>query len=82
MYPELIYKVDVDNFEDEFAEFVEDLGLEEVGEGEAAEKFIQTVQVADKKELMKYFAELDESTLKDLADFYRVDLEMFGYYDM
>ena len=82
MFPDFVYKVDDDNFEDEFMEFLEDCGLEEVNKGEAAEKFIQSVKVDEKKELMQYFSQLSESTFKALVEFYRVDLEMFGYLDM
>ena len=77
-----MYKVDDDNLEDEFMEFLEDFGLEEVNGGEAAEQLIESVKVTEKKELKKYFSQLDESTLNDLVHFYRIDLEMFGYLDM
>ena len=30
----------------------------------------------------EYFAELDKTTLDDLVEFYRIDLEMFGYLDL
>jgi len=82
LLPNFVYKVDDDAFEDEFMEFLEDFGLEEVTGGEAAEQLIESVNVSEKKELKKYFSLLDESTLNDLVDFYRIDLEMFGYLDM
>ena len=82
MLPNFVYKVDDDNFEDEFMEFLEDFGLEEVKEGEAAEQLIESVNVNDKKTLKKYYAQLEESTFNDLVAFYRIDLEMFGYLDM
>ena len=82
LLPNFVYKVDDDNFEDEFMEFLEDFGLEEVTEGEAAEKLIESVNVNDKKTLKKYYAQLEESTLNDLAEFYRIDMEMFGYLDI
>ena len=80
--PNFVYKVDDDNFEDEFMEFLEDFGLEEVNGGKAAEQLIESVNVNEKKKLKKYFAQLDDSILNDLLDFYRIDLEMFGYLDM
>jgi len=82
LLPNFVYKVDDDNFEDEFMEFLEDFGLEEVNEGEAAEQLIESVNVNDKKTLRKYYAQLEEATLNDLVAFYRIDLEMFGYVDM
>jgi len=82
LLPNFVYKVDDDNFEDEFMEFLEDFGLEEVKEGEAAEELIQSVNVKDKNKLMKYFADLDKTTMDDLVSFYRIDLEMFGYLDL
>ena len=82
LLPNFVYKVDDDNLEDEFMEFLEDFGLEEVNGGEAAEQLIESVKVTEKKELKKYFSQLDESTLNDLVHFYRIDLEMFGYLDM
>merc|ERR1712150_273064 len=82
LLPNFVYKVDDDSFEDEFMEFLEDFGLEEVNGGEAAEQLIESVKVTEKKELKKYFSQLDESTLNDLVHFYRIDLEMFGYLDM
>ena len=80
--PNFVYKVDDDSFEDDFMEFLEDFGLEEVKEGEAAEELIQSVNVNEKSKLMKYFADLDKTTLDDLVEFYRIDLEMFGYLDL
>merc|ERR1711997_1349023 len=82
LLPNFVYKVDDDNFEDEFMEFLEDFGLDEVKEGEAAEELIQSVNVNEKKNLKKYFAELDKNTLDELVEFYRIDLEMFGYLDL
>jgi len=82
LLPNFVYKVDDDSFEDEFMEFLEDFGLEEVKEGEAAEELIQSVNVNEKKNLKKYFAELDKTTLDELVEFYRIDLEMFGYLDL
>ena len=82
LLPDFVYKVDDDSFEDEFMEFLEDFGLDEVKEGEAAEELIQSVNISDKKNLKKYFAELDKTTLDDLVEFYRIDLEMFGYLDL
>lgn len=82
LFPNFVYKVDDDNFEDEFMEFLEDFGLEEVKEGEAAEQLIESVNVNDKKTLKKYYAQLEESTLDELVAFYRIDMEMFGYLDM
>ena len=79
LFPDFIFRVDDDSFEDDFMEFLGDCGLDEVNGGEAAEKFIESVKVNDKQELTKYFSQLDESTLNDLVEFYRIDLEMFGY---
>jgi len=82
LYPNFIYKVDDDSFEDEFMEFLEDFGLEEVNGGEAAEQLIENVNVYDKEDLKKYFSQISESLLNEMAHFYRIDLEMFGYLDM
>ena len=82
MYPNFIYKVDDDSFEDEFMEFLEDFGLEEVNGGEAAKQLIENVNIYDKEDLKKYFSQIPQSLLNEMAHFYRIDLEMFGYLDM
>ena len=79
--PNFVYKVDDESFEDDFMEFLEDFGLEEVNEGEAAQQLIESVSVNDKKTLKEYYAQLDESILIELVEFYRIDMEMFGYLD-
>ena len=67
MYPNFIYKVDDDSFEEEFMEFLEDFGLEEVNEGEAAEQLIENVNIFDKEDLKKYFSQISESLLNEMA---------------
>ena len=74
--------MDDDSFEDEFMEFLEDFGLEEINGGEAAKQLIENVNVYDKEDLKKYFSQIPQSLLNEMAHFYRIDLEMFGYLDM
>ena len=73
--------MDSKTFEDNFTEFAYDFGLEEVKDGESVTEFISSAKMeTDKKDLLKYFTELgNEVTIDDLVEFYRIDLEMFGY---
>merc|ERR1711997_1147042 len=82
LLPNFVFKVDDESFEEDFMEFLEDFGLEEVNEGEAAQQLIESVNIFDKEDLKKYFSQISESLLNEMAHFYRIDLEMFGYLDM
>lgn len=80
-YPTRIFKLDDENFAEDFESFVEDYGLEEVGE-EAVEDFVTKMSalVPDGEDQVKpLMAQLDKSVFEGLVDYYSLDLEMFGY---
>jgi len=80
-YPTRIFKLDDENFAEDFESFVEDYGLEEVGE-EAVEDFVTKMSalVPDTEDQVKpLMAQLDKSVFEGLVDYYSLDLEMFGY---
>ena len=79
-YPDLIFKVDEENFEEELEAFFEDYALDAVGE-EALEKFTSGMisLVPSDSEVKNLMGQLPRSMLNQLVDYYRVDLDMFGY---
>lgn len=80
-YPTRIFKLDDENFAEDFESFVEDYGLEEVGQ-EAVEDFVTKMSalVPDTEDQVKpLMAQLDKSVFEGLVDYYSLDLEMFGY---
>jgi len=79
-YPDVIFKVDEEDFEEELEAFFEDYALDAVGE-EALEKFTSGMisLVPSDSEVNNLMGQLPRSMLNQLVDYYRVDLEMFGY---
>lgn len=74
-----VLKLD-EQFEEDFEVFADDYNLTEV-DGQVLESVTNGLMslVPENEQVEKHFRELDRQTLDDLVDFYRVDLEMFGY---
>jgi len=80
-YPDLIFKLDSEEFGDEWESFVEDYALDSI-DGDTLEDFtakMTGLAKLPKSELDALLAKLPQETLNQLADYYRIDMEMFGY---
>ena len=78
-YPEVIIKID-EHFEEDLETFIEDYALDDVSE-EAIERFTNELAalLPTETQVEDHIKQLGRQTLLELFEFYRVDLEMFGY---